>query len=319
MECSQLLNTSHYYMKPLGTVASKAIIRKIEERHGIPLIYHGVDVPNFTGHQSGQVVTYNIDHVISYLYVTTNNTKNQCIHIEAKGVDSSCSEVYLRFKDEAHRGTLFTGYLIDMRFYVLDMLVHNGVTLSKTFYDRISLCNQTLDYSYKHDPILCDIRVSIIPYTEYRHAISFWAQRPCRSKITGLLFTNANGIRSRVIIADDISQVGSTSKGSGNANASKVSGDAMASKGVLREPRKGKACFRVKATSTSDVYELYLDGLDRVYDTAGIQDSETSLMMRKLHIPRDGYCMLCQYNPKFKRWIPLMVSNQPRPDHINSI
>jgi hypothetical protein len=105
----------------------------------------------------------------------------------------------------------------------------------------------------------------------------------------------------------------------------------------------GNQIFKIKADIQNDIYNLYTykNGKEEFYDIAFIPDYKTSVMMNKLfRIIKENdnldaleesddekefendkedkfvfldksFKMVCQYNYKFKKWVPLTLANAP--------
>ena len=105
----------------------------------------------------------------------------------------------------------------------------------------------------------------------------------------------------------------------------------------------GNQIFKIKADIQNDIYNLYIykNGKEEFYDIAFIPDYKTSVMMNKLfRIIKENdnldaleesddekefendkedkfvfldksFKMVCQYNYKFKKWVPLTLANTP--------
>jgi hypothetical protein len=246
---------------------------------------------------------------ISYLFLTTDKNRNQCIHIK----NHKAHECWHRFKDDLYQGdTLMCGYLLDDFFLISDIIIYDRKVQRQVTHERISLCNKLIDYSYIYDPILGSGKVSVMEHTEYGHMVDFWRHRkslPYQGIIDGLLFRSDRStlVMRDISDTDEVRPLDSPSVAAGTKVSSKV--------------EEGKRlCFLVRSTDVSDVYDLYLaaaDGSLVRYDTAGVQGKETSVMLREQIRTGRDQCMICEYRTTFKRWIPIRCSKQKIPDSIH--
>lgn len=254
------------------------------------------------------LVTYNLDQPLSYLFLTTNRDKNQCVYITKNAV----FECFHRFHDDVHNGdTLFQGYLIDDQFIVTDLIIHNNRIQKQASTERLALCNDILDHLYTYDPILCDRKITVLEHVEYEYLVSLWQQRPNNDSIDGLLFIPADKSTTCIQIKNISDTITDT--------VTKLEDQALV---PTSTPKTKLACFTVRPTSTSDVYHIYLRRLDNSlakYDTAGVPDKTTSTMLHGLFCGKKELLMVCEFNSKFGRWIPRMTSKQRNPDYVSAI
>jgi hypothetical protein len=276
------------------------VAKKIKDRYGIEIKTYSDKVLTMTLSDLSRNInpvisvnslfTYDISSPLSLLFITSISNHNQCLYIQSEKIE----EVHLRFKEHVHQDTLFTGYMINGKFWVNDILVHCGKQALLTIQDRLSQCNYLLDHDYKHDPILSDLRVAILPHVSCKYLLSFWNYRTqMQMPIVGLRFIHGTQIYRIEINDDDMMP---------NVNVN-VNENLNSHTRVL--PTTSPIEFLVKSTSISDVYDLYLPHSNIKYDTAGIPDINTSIMMYEVFRSKKKQCyMMCCYNTTLKRWVP---------------
>uniref|UniRef100_A0A6C0J7U2 mRNA capping enzyme adenylation domain-containing protein n=1 Tax=viral metagenome TaxID=1070528 RepID=A0A6C0J7U2_9ZZZZ len=258
------------------------------------------------------LVCFNIDLPLSYLFLTTNNNKNQCVLLTQNGM----YECYHRFKDHVYTdNTLFIGFVLDNLFIISDLVIYKNKTLNTPLYDRISHCNDMIDNDYIHDPIMCQKEIKVMDYIDYDYIDSMWSIHRlglsyCK-KITGLIFIPTNNNINCVIQKIHAC----------NYTQSKELNTSILSPIIpIKCPKIKMICFFVKATDITDVYELHIMDCNNnlvKYDIAGVPNKEISNKLRSLLSSSKGEYMLCEYDDKFMRWIPLRKSHQTKPDCIS--
>lgn len=262
------------------------------------------------------IIHFNIDKEYSYLFLTRDKGRNISVYFRETGDVTVCHH---RMDDALYKGdTLFIGYHIDKKFLIEDILIHNGTVLNTEIDTRIKTCNYIIDYQYVYDPILCQDQLLLIDYIGYQYLQSFWTdyrlKLPYCRYITGIVFVPlGQSLECCKVYLNPDSDIG-------------LGNDVPDLKPSISfsDPNKKYGCFIVESTEKSDIYKLYLRDYkgNRVYiDIASVPDSQLSLKLYEMfrYQTITSCIMICEYDTRFKRWIPLKVSARTQPDSIDRL
>jgi hypothetical protein len=271
-----------------------------------------------------------------FAWFTTFKTQNVCIILEISDKKKICRMEIVNacFSDQLSYGTIFYGTVFKSKnvkfFCTEDIYYYKGKNISSySFIDKMNIFNiiysSELEQKYYFEksiifglPIMSNLfqniigTVELLPYKikyiQFRNAIG------C-SKIYNMVYTKENTFNRSTQF------INSTNK----------------------PEIKREIIFKIKPDIQNDIYHLHYydnNSLDNIFDVAYIPDYKTSVMMNKLfrnikeNVNLDAleesddeaefeddrpdkfvfldrsYNMVCVYNNKFKRWVPIRLAQK---------
>jgi hypothetical protein len=274
----------------------KAILTKVKNIYNSLFIpYLSKKIPRKISKYDKYIITYNINIDISYIYFTRYNDRNQCFLISKNGVYCTIH----RFKDDIFKGnTLLQGHYYNNMFVVNDIINYDNKIQVTPIYQRISLCNNILDYKYIYDPVLSSHKIILMDFVESKFIYSLWSNHRFLKYspiINGLIFHLINNFdRDQCIVIDNIKYCDfNTISYKNRQNCEDIKHNIY--NGKNKE-------FEMVITDLPDVFRLY-NGY-KYYGLACVPNKKISLYLRKITCDKKNINILCQYSTQYQGWIP---------------
>lgn len=264
------------------------------------------------------------------LFLTRNNFINQCIFIDKKIQQGYFYPrmiiVKFRFADNLFDGTLFDGEMVkdvdgNWIYLINDIIVDSGNVNSKiNLVKRVNRIHELLEHSYIEDELdVCNLQVKrYFHYHEHNFMLqSFQEQLPysCRGLYFKPLFIRFKDILYNFddSLIKKVSRVKyqNTFFPCNNDNVVKEENETARNENVVENNIK-QVKF-VQKTNIPDVYEIFESSTAlQPLGYACVNTLATSKLLRNLFLnttPLEKKKMECQYNIKFKKWMPLTLVN----------
>jgi len=272
--------------------------------------------------QQQHLAYFNIDKPHSFLYITTYNNTNYCLHIEPD--NGKITSVKYRFADNLYcQDILFEGKIAGNYFLINDLVIQKNRTYTDDLKSKLRLMNDLIHNPEYHqdDPVLDNLKLIVQDFVPYQYLYSFckdfWKTLPYKKYITGVVFRSINP-------GDAKNMIFSFKSGFHNKlNIPKVPFEKDQTK-IINNINKNSThrdvvCFKLKKTNKPDIYHLYLtDGKNDYYcDIADIPNMKVSHLVKSLFPPKYHFINVnCHWNPQFGRWQPFKRSFRKTPDSI---
>lgn len=272
------------------------------------------------------------------LYLTQHNFVNQCIFIDKK---IQHGYFYPRmiigkfwFDDELFKNTLLDGEMVKANdgswvYIINDIIMYNGEQLSNwNLIKRINFVQNMLVNKYQPDALNTCLLVikryfyyneadylleSFIPSLPYTcRGIYF---KPLYLKFKDILYNFDESLIQKVtrtkyktvstfLLKNDISE-------SSKSHADKLPTTTVQPQVSHTElDTKNSHVFFAKKTNQPDIYELYASSDSKDFTIACINTMSASKLMKEAFLdcnPNDKRKVLCKYNDKFSKWIPIEI------------
>ena len=266
------------------------------------------------------------------LFLSIYKNKNYCIFINKKNEIMVISR--FRFNIDLFSGTLFDGEFIkemngNWVYIINDIAYYKGKNIiTLNFTERYEIINDILKYEYESDSNLSVCSIILKEYFELKYIKDL-----CKNylnnldyKTSGLYFKNVNNFSENYLYIfpecrSDLKENFNISEKEQNKinKINKINKDIE----KLDEYNKKTCIFTIKRTNLPDIYDLFTNNSYNIlenYSIVGVPSIETSVYLKKVfkESENNNINFECEYNKKFKKWIPLKVTDN-NVDNINLV
>jgi len=269
------------------------------------------------------LVYFNTNQRIWLILLITINEKPLCLLIDKQ--NSIFYILKCQFSPSLYNGTVFEGEVVDMYFLVSDFLVYkNKSIVNHSLERRLNLLRSIISTpNYVYDKFLDPLLIVMKDFIEYSELISFIDEYlpilQYKSKVSGLIFRPIENSNKNLIYNFNSKQ-----------RIPKLESEHTSSQMIERiDPQiHPEVKFLLFETGNPDDYCLKL--LDQTgklveYDYALINDMKTSQYLQNtmdhipLHTKQLGLCVLCRYNGNFKKWKPIKILENTKPNNTSEV